>query len=615
MKSAALIFSLRTARLLAIPIALGVQIPATLGECGDGVVDVNEHCDDGNNFGGDGCAANCTNEIERVLALTITPQLPDLPVIPGRTYRVAVAQQRSGQGVGPEGGVLFEPGEVPLVLRADGPSVDPVAVPGLFCLCVRAVEMPDLYGPGNAGAGLAGCGAQGLSEVSYELVRDHNTGQSKADCIAGGGTIEGEDQPHPGVCNGPSVITFTQDGPTGSLVLKVATEMALLPDAGTCRVEPGMNGKGPDGIPCTSDDTTRGEVTDAPLTTGTVTVRALDANNVPGFRIEPGAMCGFDRLCHTQATGAPLDCEELLSPDPVADFQLAGGSVQFDTGNGDLVIAQRFAARISTSTPSCTGDCNSDSIVTVDELVLAVRIALGIEPSEACPAFGSNRMIQVDDLVSAVDSALGGCPRTPLPSPTPTSTPIACGVFIDCEPCTSNLSCLPQKSCVDGRCVTNTPTPTVTSRPTPDAETVTVATELLTEIQDRVCGTDITPGGFVDVAPTTYGAELNCGSFTGHNGYVRLSWFPSADDAVATFGEAGPDEELIELGGGLLRLRRQVPPCCPSIKHWSWVRDCWLVTGYSFDDTHFELAPGPFSTIEEIMGSPLSTDLFSQCPD
>jgi cysteine-rich repeat protein len=40
------------------------------GFCGDGTMNVaGETCDDGNNQGGDGCAANCTTEIRRMTVL------------------------------------------------------------------------------------------------------------------------------------------------------------------------------------------------------------------------------------------------------------------------------------------------------------------------------------------------------------------------------------------------------------------------------------------------------------------------------------------------------------------------------------------------------------------
>jgi hypothetical protein len=50
-------------------------------------------------------------------------------------------------------------------------------------------------------------------------------------------------------------------------------------------------------------------------------------------------------------------------------------------------------------------------IVTIDELVRAVNIALEAQALEACPAADVDRngRVTVDELVSAVNAALGGC--------------------------------------------------------------------------------------------------------------------------------------------------------------------------------------------------------------
>lgn len=76
----------------------------------------------------------------------------------------------------------------------------------------------------------------------------------------------------------------------------------------------------------------------------------------------------------------------------------------------------------------CPGDCDGDNVVGVGELVVQVRIALGDERVEACPAGDEdhNGVVEIDELVSAVQRALNGCPQpTPSNSPTPTPTPVA----------------------------------------------------------------------------------------------------------------------------------------------------------------------------------------------
>ena len=56
----------------------------------------------------------------------------------------------------------------------------------------------------------------------------------------------------------------------------------------------------------------------------------------------------------------------------------------------------------------CTGDCDGDDIVEIDELVIAVDIVLGQTTPDACPGFGHSRAT-IGDLVTAVANALNGC--------------------------------------------------------------------------------------------------------------------------------------------------------------------------------------------------------------
>jgi hypothetical protein len=68
-----------------------------------------------------------------------------------------------------------------------------------------------------------------------------------------------------------------------------------------------------------------------------------------------------------------------------------------------------------TPTPTgqaCTGDCNGDGSVAVNELVLGVNLALNRQPLSACPAFDANRDdgVAVNELVAAVRNTLNGCP-------------------------------------------------------------------------------------------------------------------------------------------------------------------------------------------------------------
>jgi hypothetical protein len=63
----------------------------------------------------------------------------------------------------------------------------------------------------------------------------------------------------------------------------------------------------------------------------------------------------------------------------------------------------------------CTGDCNGDGRVTVDEVVRGVNIGLGSLPLSECPAMDADGSmeISIDELIRAVLNGLEGCPPAP----------------------------------------------------------------------------------------------------------------------------------------------------------------------------------------------------------
>lgn len=74
-----------------------------------------------------------------------------------------------------------------------------------------------------------------------------------------------------------------------------------------------------------------------------------------------------------------------------------------------ILAATAIAAPVAAQ---CPADCNGDSEVTVDELVVAVNIALGIAAVDDCTAADSNGdgEVTVEEVVAAIESALNGCP-------------------------------------------------------------------------------------------------------------------------------------------------------------------------------------------------------------
>jgi hypothetical protein len=314
--------------------------------------------------GGDGCAANCTDEDVRVANLdpdrspsraetTFGPI--DLNLIGVQRFRTG--QIRGDQVIDPQGDVVTEPGEMPVVIKADvenGPLFAPVPVAGLVCACVRQVPVPDLFGPNNSGVGKIGCGEQGLTDVDYRIFQDHNTNPSdpRNGTTIGMGLPQLEDDPecddefvfpsgvvskacrenrdplctdasatfHTDICNSPRRIEFSGgQAPRGSALIDNSTAIGLLNDNGKCKPGRIENGKcidaddprielkdyGPDCLPCTQDDRDMGTQENLPTTTGRATGTVYDAgfviNAEYGFPVPitdgAGNACNSDDEC------------------------------------------------------------------------------------------------------------------------------------------------------------------------------------------------------------------------------------------------------------------------------------------------------------------------------
>jgi len=80
-------------------------------------------------------------------------------------------------------------GVIPVVVPASSVIFKPVTVPALACACPHGVANP-VFGPGNSGAGLIGCGASGLQNVDVTLFQDHSTSPGASD-TNGPGTCSG----------------------------------------------------------------------------------------------------------------------------------------------------------------------------------------------------------------------------------------------------------------------------------------------------------------------------------------------------------------------------------------------------------------------------------------
>ncbi|MDX2170233.1 MAG: hypothetical protein SF182_24390 [Deltaproteobacteria bacterium] len=73
-----------------------------------------------------------------------------------------------------------------------------------------------------------------------------------------------------------------------------------------------------------------------------------------------------------------------------------------------------LAAALLAATPAlaCTGDCNGDGEVTIEELMKGVNIDLGAAPMAECPVWDAagDGAVTVDELLAGVKAAIDGCP-------------------------------------------------------------------------------------------------------------------------------------------------------------------------------------------------------------
>jgi cysteine-rich repeat protein len=388
--------------LLAVVVLWAPAADVVWAECGDGVPDVEEACNDGNRFGGDGCAENCTAESTRELVLD-------------RGRSVAVTQLRAFRlPINIEGTLRFvigQPGAdgiVPVVIRSSDVSFPPIAVPGIACVCIRSDEVASDFGPGNVARGSLDCGSNEAALSDFTITQDHDTGDEDPGCSSG--RIEAASGAHPGFCNGEVRFGYEFNGPRGSLAMADNISITQIADGGLCNVDATMQAKGPDGVPCTSDDPDPAPGRNVPVTTGRARATVYDADAVRGASITAGETCG-GAPCVADLRGVPFDCDAILSSE---DAGMDTGElvmafpILHNQGAGDSVVTVRISPQRA---PSCAGDCDGGGQVTVDELVSGVAIALGTARLDACPQFDhdANGAVEVNELVAAVGNALDGC--------------------------------------------------------------------------------------------------------------------------------------------------------------------------------------------------------------
>jgi hypothetical protein len=183
---------------------------------------------------------------------------------------------------------------------------------GPVVICIE--PLPDQFPV--IGAGLIDC--NGGTAFGYNLTYDHNLGVvgeagfTAQQCTAAGGVVE--EEPHPGVCNGPPVVgqSTADTGPGGLIIAQIA---ALKNPGFLVRITTETS------LPCGDEGppTFEGAL---PLTTGKIAVSLTDADNVPGGQLS------------AETTGSNFSCLDFTKENGPGTLTL--GTVTYDLEPADL---------------------------------------------------------------------------------------------------------------------------------------------------------------------------------------------------------------------------------------------------------------------------------------
>ena len=132
-----------------------------------------------------------------------------------------------------------------------------------------------------------------------------------------------------------------------------------------------------------------------------IAARVFDAHEGP--QSEPTLVSGAN------VGGSGVDAT-VLSSDQSHQFVVVWrDSRRFSGGDADMDV---FARRARFERGNlCVADCNGDGIVSINELVTSVSIALGTEPHASCPRIDVNGdgFVTISELSQGVKAALEGC--------------------------------------------------------------------------------------------------------------------------------------------------------------------------------------------------------------
>jgi hypothetical protein len=136
--------------------------------------------------------------------------------------------------------------------------------------------------------------------------------------------------------------------------------------------------------------------------------------NATGVTLAAGISSIDAAILLTDASAFPLSGTILIDQEQIAYTGKQGNTLTGASrgANGTVAAPHAQGAAVVPAPPAgCVGDCSGDHVVTVDEILSMVNVALGSVPVSTCVAGDANgdQLITVDEILTAVNNALNGC--------------------------------------------------------------------------------------------------------------------------------------------------------------------------------------------------------------
>jgi hypothetical protein len=107
-----------------------------------------------------------------------------------------------------------------------------------------------------------------------------------------------------------------------------------------------------------------------------------------------------------------------------------------------VAMVVTLAPRPAMAGVTCAADCDGDGAVSIDELILAVSIALALASVNRCPVadLDADGTVRIGEIIAAVSASLSGCTPEPVLIP---GNRAACGCTVEtCEDCPPGRNCV-----------------------------------------------------------------------------------------------------------------------------------------------------------------------------